>query len=68
MRGDLWGLLSGNQGSKREIDKPPTNPKKDKIHTYYIMPIELRKNFYRRRGVRISYLKIVRGTLLVGGN
>ncbi len=50
-------------------DRQTTNkPKKDKIHTYYIMPIELRKNFYRRRGVRISYLKIVRGTLLVGGN
>jgi len=38
VKGDLWGLLSVNQGSKREIDKPPTNPKKDKIHTYYIMP------------------------------
>ena len=30
----------GNQGLKREIDKPLTNPKKDKIHTYYIMPKE----------------------------
>ncbi|MHA1430317.1 MAG: hypothetical protein ACTSRV_08015 [Candidatus Freyarchaeota archaeon] len=38
VKGDLWGLLSGNQGLKREIDKPSTNPKKDKIHTYYIMP------------------------------
>jgi len=28
VKGDLWGLLSGNQGLKREIDKPPTNPKK----------------------------------------
>jgi len=33
VKGDLWGLLSGNQGSKREIDKPSTNPKKDK-NTY----------------------------------
>ena len=30
VKGDLWGLLSGNQGLKREIDKPPTNPKKIK--------------------------------------
>jgi len=34
----MRGLLSGNQGLKKEIDKPPTNPKKDKIHTYYIIP------------------------------
>jgi len=34
-----------NQGSKREIDKPPTNPKKDKIHTYYIMPLGKREKF-----------------------
>jgi len=27
-----------NQGLKKEIDKPPTNPQKNKIHTYYIMP------------------------------
>ncbi|MHA1363684.1 MAG: hypothetical protein ACTSP1_14295 [Candidatus Freyarchaeota archaeon] len=45
MKGDLWGLLSGNQGLKREIDKPPTNPKKDKIHTYYIMPMVFSENY-----------------------
>ncbi|MEX2703903.1 MAG: hypothetical protein Q6352_001370 [Candidatus Freyrarchaeum guaymaensis] len=53
MKGDLWGLLSRNQGSKREIDKPPTNPKKDKIRTYYIMPFFSPKKFL--------YLKQERG-------
>ncbi|MHA1210199.1 MAG: hypothetical protein ACTSRF_13405, partial [Candidatus Freyarchaeota archaeon] len=60
--GKAW--LPG-RGTRGALESPAEARKRKKIN---FQILELRKNFYRRRGVRIPYLKIVRGILLVGGN
>ncbi|MEX2705491.1 MAG: hypothetical protein Q6352_009555 [Candidatus Freyrarchaeum guaymaensis] len=56
MKGDLWGLLSGNQGLKREIDKPPTNPKK------YTLTTSCRP--FLKQGIQTSLYNIVNFKIL----